>query len=63
MVAIAATFAYQAHVGVTLHRRGFERWEIALTLGTSAVAHLLASWAALALLRRRRKATKEPSVK
>jgi protein-S-isoprenylcysteine O-methyltransferase Ste14 len=63
IVAIAAAFAYQAHVAVTLHRRGFERWEIAVTLGTTAVVYLLASWAAIALLRRWRKATKESAVK
>jgi hypothetical protein len=58
MVAITATFAYQAHVALTLRRHGFERWEIVLTLGVSGVTYLLASWAALAVLRRWRKSSK-----
>jgi hypothetical protein len=55
IVAVAVAFAYLANVGVTMHRRGFERWEIAATLGSAVFGYAITSWTALALIRHWRK--------
>jgi hypothetical protein len=56
LVAVVAVAVFLAREGVELHRRGFERSEIVIVVGTVVSLDLIASVVVVAILRRWKRA-------
>jgi hypothetical protein len=55
VIALTAVAVYFASAGIDLHRRGFTRLEITLSIGIPIALDIVACRGAIVLLRRRRK--------